>query len=1649
MQSKHLLRIFSVAALFALGIPLQSDAQTTSACNAGDCLVNSAVIQKVQPTGVTTDDRGDISFFSSQSGELPNVVFILDNSTSMYELPYTTLSAFPNALWATEPNPKGSPAGTPGTPNAGTTTDDLKSCHSIPSFEALRDSSGKAYDNTIPGKYAPPDPAFSADTATTKKYFEPEKVYRYLEWNSASPGGSGNGNSSSPITAACQGVGLSSVADSGGPGITQQRRCQDCINEAGYYVKPGTTGARGDVLGTFGAPIAQSPLFGPPSGQSSLAAGSYYYVVTAVFASGAETGPQNEILANPTSTGSITITFGSILDNTKSPTGPATTYRVYRGTAPGGENVFYQITPTFTAGATQFKDTGSSTGRSDGSPPSDFVGSYVFKGNWLNFNPPKFVLARKVLTDFIAAQSNTATPTRITVATYDPAANSGTGRSYPPSPTGLRIPGDGGHLLSRAMAPPCGVTTWLDSSHKPIAAQTDLINLVDAVDFGAAFAPEDTPLAETLFNVGQFLSGSNSVYITQNGFGSTWIKPEFTAPTDGSKPRCKDCQASAVVLITDGNPFGDNNVPAPLRKNAADECAAANNCTADSMQDTNGNQHTLSAIAGMLATTKPPSTTTPPVTDIRPIAITHVIGLGVSSANMPLILKVAAADGQGQAFSATNSAELQQRLADAVASVVTRGTAFSAASVSSLQTGNASAVYVPRFNPAAQSTPIWKGQLLRFNVFNEFSAGPNTDLDGNGRFDDVFLVDKPAGPNVIKNDILHQDPKGNFVRFDNTPAVPIWDAGDKLQGAAGATTFGPCATGKSPPDCRNIFTAVSDGNGGWTTTPFVDTDTANIGPALGLTDAICAQVQAMMNNQATSGFKSPDLSLCQKAVIDWARGQDIFGPNPAVNRNPMLGDIFHSSPIVVDPPVDQFLCQTGLHTQCLSTLFGYNSFAQQSSGSDQTPPVKDASGSPTDPYEQYWQKHKTRERIVVVGANDGMLHAFNGGTATSTTEKQSADGFRQIDYNDGDGTETWAFVPPDQLPRLALMMVNGHQFSLDGDIMVRDVWVDGQPNDMVKAGNTFNNQKQQKQPEEFHTVAVVSERQGGNHFFALDVTDTTNPKMLWMYPLPCSEDEQVFGQTWSQVAPHAPPIGPVLIKGDAGIRRRGVDNTQEVWVAFLNGGHSPWNTRGRALAMVDVFTGKPIFKATYNPDATDAQAAMKFGFSAPVAMVDYNDGDLTATDGFFDTAVVGDEGGQIWTVRFLDPGTVNASTSLVDNWTIGRAFEPATTTTDTVDPRTHQPIYTIASTAVQPNNQTLRAFVGTGDRAHIRSTGGGDCRPDNPAACVTAGCTVTSTATLDNGPNHYTSTYSSAASNSSTSPVVDKPGQATTRVATNACTSGGATQSIQVACPAAFSGSFSETLAFSCSGTGSSRTYTGPDNQFTLPRPDTNLGITSAATQQNFFVGISILTSPVGAPVEPRTFTKLGDASSYDNGRITLADLADVTATTATGSAVTGTMATRDGPGWVFKYGSVDEKTATGATFVNSCLLWSSLAPSQTQPTCGATGSSARTFQADAFTGAPNCAQGFLNTAGYARFTDFHDVSAPPPEAAPIISVSANPGGGRSVKYSMLQVQPSGTSQVNKIDLGGSSELLKLISSVPLTADQHDCRHGTDLTKCP
>ncbi|HEY6910618.1 MAG TPA: hypothetical protein VI356_14670 [Myxococcales bacterium] len=1558
--------LFAVAVLLDTAVdaprPASADSPT---CSAGACLANSAVGNRVQPTSVTADDRGDVTFFASQSGQLPNIVFVLDNSTSMYELPYN-VAAFPNSSWVTQATlnssgtaafPGGSPAGA--TPNGcGTYTnpatctsiafsDTVKSCGGNGFLSTLKDASGNPYSKST--TYPVPDSAFST-------YFASNNVYKFVEWNTTSPGGVANGN---PITftpsgnaalkgtvsaasGACARFPTTTTASGGSSvggnawSLNQQQRCQMCLDEVGYYVAPGS----------------------------------------------------------------------------------------------------------------------SSTDQA--------TGNILFKGNFLNFFPPKFIVARKVLTDFISRQSTTATPVRIGVVSYDPSNASSI--DVPAVTTGFTNRHDGGSFISAGMVPDCSVTTWTSAATQ--TQQSSLITAVRGISFGSLSNGIGTPLAETLFNVGQFFTGDDKLYKTAftSSSSTIWLKPGFTAPTGANKPLCVSCQVNSIVLITDGEPLGDNNLPQQFRNNTI-QCPHTTGADPCGVDQQNGTANTLDDVTNFLATTDLSPDATGGLTGKQNV-VTYVIGMGLK---VPLLDNAAKYGKTTSAMRADNAQDLQDEISSAVVNVVARATAFSSTAIQTLQVGTGSTAFVPRFIPGSPRDPIWEGHLFRFDLFVEFAKG--VDKNGDGNLNGAFLVDKDG-------DIVTEDDQGAFHKLiggqPGAPAIPLWDAGDDCGSGPNCKLTAQQSAGmhhlNEPGSAANrtIYTALSS-NGGWRTLALPNWDGTGTPPAdfVSVENALatdgttaCAGIKAAMATPIPAAYLNSsgvfDKDHCAKAILDYVRGFNVMNElttttSVTVNRPRVLGDIFHSSPVVVDPPVDYFLCNLSLHNQCLYTLYGDDvSQHVPSSLANPTPSDSYTVGTRTiTAYEKYWEDHETRQRIVLVGANDGMIHALDAGTANLPLPANVPGTFRQVSYNSGTGNELWAFIPPDQLPRLWLMMRDGHQMYMDGDIMVRDVWVDGAPND--KGTASYVNKPLVKQDAEFHTVAVAAERQGGSHFVALDVTDTTTPKMLWLYPPPCSNEEALWGQTWGQFSPKPPPIGPVLLEtsNTAGLPNRGVAHTEERWAVFLNGGHSPYMTRGRIASLLDVWTGTPLFVAKYNPaaaDPNDPAKAMRFGFAATPALADYSTNlNTDPLDGIFDTGVIGDEGGQLWTFRLDKPGHINSTTNLVDNWSFGRAYEPNKASPD--DPRYHQPIFTLASLISQYDSaNSLRAYVGTGDRSHVRSQNGGDCRPDDPMSCIAAGCTVSSSLTLDNAASHYVSVFGSAAGSTSGSPAISSPTSALTTVSTNSCNQSSVSQTVTVsACPTTAMNFNDTSLTFSCAGSPLACT----DGAFPLPTPSTNRNAPTAPP--NSFFSVEIISPDLtparlmDAPSPCTPASSCHDAFAYDQNRLTASDLHDVSNVTAdvNGTVTTGTAADPFGPGWIVKFATPDEKNVTSTTILSGCALFNTLIPNGGTVGCASAGANkARTYQANIFTGVPNCASQFLQTNGYAQYLE-HDVLSPPPEPAAAVSIGA---GGTSVRLSMMEIQP-GKNEVTQTTVTTNNEMLKVIYSLPLTVDQHVCRH-VDPLKC-
>jgi type IV pilus assembly protein PilY1 len=154
-------------------------------------------------------------------------------------------------------------------------------------------------------------------------------------------------------------------------------------------------------------------------------------------------------------------------------------------------------------------------------------------------------------------------------------------------------------------------------------------------------------------------------------------------------------------------------------------------------------------------------------------------------------------------------------------------------------------------------------------------------------------------------------------------------------------------------------------------------------------------------------------------VIDWTLGEEVDGLRD--RNNWKLGDIIHSTPVVVGAP---------------------------------------ANFNPDESYQNFMTAHENRPKMVYVGANDGMLHAFHADS----------------------GEEAWAFVPEFALPMLETIADSSycHHYSVDLTPNVRD----------VKIGN------------DWHTVLIGGGRQGGASYFCLDVTDPYGPQLMWQVQLP-------------------------------------------------------------------------------------------------------------------------------------------------------------------------------------------------------------------------------------------------------------------------------------------------------------------------------------------------------------------------------------------------------------------------------------------------------------------------------------------------------------------------------------------------------------------
>ncbi|MBV1914481.1 MAG: hypothetical protein KUG72_03795 [Pseudomonadales bacterium] len=180
------------------------------------------------------------------------------------------------------------------------------------------------------------------------------------------------------------------------------------------------------------------------------------------------------------------------------------------------------------------------------------------------------------------------------------------------------------------------------------------------------------------------------------------------------------------------------------------------------------------------------------------------------------------------------------------------------------------------------------------------------------------------------------------------------------------------------------------------------------------------------------------------AIVDFIRGKEgITGfRNRTIDGEPLrLGDIVNSIPLVVDGPVAGYDVR-------------YN----------------DAS------YTAFKTKYADRRRMVYVGANDGLLHAFNGGFWSSEEQEfKLATGANETAHPLG--SEIWAYAPENLLPHLKWLTATdySHVYYVDGAPQAFDVNIF--PSDEVH-------------PNGWGTILVVAMRLGGGDVQVDGITAT-------------------------------------------------------------------------------------------------------------------------------------------------------------------------------------------------------------------------------------------------------------------------------------------------------------------------------------------------------------------------------------------------------------------------------------------------------------------------------------------------------------------------------------------------------------------------------
>ncbi|HYU31190.1 MAG TPA: PilC/PilY family type IV pilus protein [Thermoanaerobaculia bacterium] len=588
---------------------------------------------------------------------------------------------------------------------------------------------------------------------------------------------------------------------------------------------------------------------------------------------------------------------------------------------------------------------------------------------------------------------------------------------------------------------------------------------------------------------------------------------------------------------------------------------------------------------------------------------TWAINVGDTSAcNPPNTLHSITREGKGECVTASNPADLEAELRKLLGQIREETRAFASAAVPSVQATVEDKIFLTNFTPIDKDTAKGSGAVWDGHIHSFLKPLPLKD----GRPDtSIQCSSKPANQQA---------------------QCHLWDAGEVLLAQApGPPTSRPSAsdaTALGNADLqlgtgfnqRRVFYAQDKSNGTWTDRGrlFAQTVKGTNSDAV-RSDLWTGLGISFTSADLTSPTSTPETTANNVIVGTlWEKQADITQVVNGVTTTKTitfeLGDIFHSNPLVVGSPANTRFYAENAGTKGLTCAAGDTG------------------------YRCFFKKHEKRRKMLVVGSNDGMVHAIDAGQWDGSNSK----------FDNGTGREVFAFVPRSVMTQVRdhVLSPTTRKWTVDGTLAVADAFIDP-----VHAGTPDTTKR------EWRTVMIGGLREGGNGYFALDITQpdkldsaspdknvplpvnsyvpsctstsgadkllvspsTTDcgrapfPAVLWELadaaldasgnvvrdsdgkPVLLDEDGvsgQVryadLGETWS-----VPNLGRIKLCEGSDCAPGSTD-IKDKFVAIFGGGMDPDKVerRGNYLYMVDVETGKVIYKRLLDGSAPTEPAAV-------------------------------------------------------------------------------------------------------------------------------------------------------------------------------------------------------------------------------------------------------------------------------------------------------------------------------------------------------------------------------------------------------------------------------------------------------------------------